>query len=133
MLILMLSARRADEVLRIVCTAYPGVLRDLGMRAQRARHFGSSSCCGTRCYNLRRRFALFSPAFDRAEKLRLIRTDAAAAMPHAGHQEQPHPTILRIAAQFLTNRRNVIDRVFRRRTWIGPAVVKQQLSAARFE
>ena len=34
--------------------------------------------------------AAFDPGFDRAERIELIRPDAAAAMLHARHEEQPN-------------------------------------------
>src|SRR6185503_16292467 len=125
---------RSDTGKALLIIGAPGarMARHLGMRAQRTRHRRQGPAARTRRGDTRRRVAGFAPAFERAEEVGLIRPDAAAAVADARHEEQAHPVVL-LASQLRGHGVVVVDRVLRRRPRVGPAVIQQELAAARLE
>ena len=74
----------------------------------------------------------FAPALERAHVVDLIRTRTALAVAHARHHEEADEVAL-VAAHLRQHAVVVVDAVLRRDRRVVPAVVHQDLAAARLE
>ena len=69
------------------------------------------------------------PSLDRAQRVELVGTDAAAAMLHAGHQEQPHARLRLLPAMQRPGERLVEhDRARRRNRRVTGAMIDDHLA-----
>src|SRR5262245_22797852 len=121
----------AAEARGVVDTAGALVLRDLWIRTQRPRAHGLSvlhSRTDDRCGS----GALLHPADERCERIEGADADATAAMKHARHHEHP-VEVSRLRPQLRDDAFVVIDAHHRVQRVVGPAVVADDLAAARAE
>src|SRR5690606_9649149 len=83
----------AAEGLRIVGIAHAVPDGDRRKRAQRSRHvsLAVASAGGDDAVGC---LSVFDPVIEGAEEVRLVRSDTAAAVADARHQEQAHPVVL---------------------------------------
>src|SRR6201999_4082333 len=138
----------ANEIGGIVCAAAAFVMGDLRVRAEWAgaggRAFRVSALPLCRDDFIRGN-AFFNPALDgnrhvvfgvglRAgdERAEVARAGAAAAMLHAGHHIEAYERVGVMLPHLRLHALEIIDRVDRRQRGIAPAVIKNQLAAARF-
>ena len=83
-----------------------------------------------RCEEPLRRRAFFDPLLERSERVELVRSGSAAAVAHAGRDEEAVEVARPIEAAVRLRHRVVVRHgVLRRHDRIGPAGVHQQLAA----
>src|SRR6185436_17593217 len=80
--------------------------------------------------NRRGRFSLLAPLLERGERIEHVRSVAAAAVRHAGREEQADRIIYLLLADRPDNIVVVVNRRLRRHVLIGPSLVNQELAAA---
>src|SRR5262245_60510367 len=121
----------ANEALGVVRVSASFALSNLRVRAQGT---GSDYLAvpALRGHDLFGRDAFLDPFDQRGQKVALIRTDSAAAMSHSRDHKQPEEVRGRspeAGAHFLV----IIDAHHRVQRGVGPAVIHDYLTAARFE
>src|SRR5262249_49377617 len=123
----------ADKARRLIDASASFVRRNLRVRAERTRTI-HLALFRVRRDDLIRRLALLHPLFERRDLVEVVRAFAAAAVRHPRRHEQ---TV--VAADLARASRGLHDlvvvhrRVERRDLRVGPAVIHQQLAAARGE
>src|SRR5262245_58270144 len=122
---------RAREVRRVVDAARSLVLRDLWIRTQRTRADGGAvDDAGGEDRSWRR--SLLDPFDERRERVERARADAAAAVKHPRHHEQPIE-VGRRRPEPIDDVLVVLHAHQRVERLIGPAEVADDLAAARLE
>src|SRR5262245_26216920 len=80
--------------------------------------------------NRRRRLPLLAPLLERGERVEYVRSLAAAAVRHAGREEQTDRLVHLLLADRPDNIVVVVNRRLRRHVLVGPSLVNQELTSA---
>src|ERR1051325_3055322 len=124
----------AGKVGGLVDAARAFVGRDLRIGAQRPRAIDRTAFA-VRRGDHRRRLALLHPLLERADLVEVVGAFTAAAMGHARRHKETEAVVdvAAGAAGDLPHLLVILDRRERRDLRVGPAVIHQQLAAAREE
>src|SRR5580765_5090031 len=120
----------ANKIGRFISASCSFVGRNRRVRAQRARA-DDVAVRDLRSWNLRRRRLRSHPCVHGDDHIERARAVAAATVAHARHHEQSHRVACALGR--LPHALVVVDRVLRRNARIAPAVIHEELPAARRE